>query len=338
MAETELSTTSTAKPNVLSSVNKNGSGMDLAAVVTALVDAETVPQRVLTERAKETTETSISAYGTLKGKVSDLNTNLTSLEASSGRLPFSDNSKVFISVIDETLANDFVADITISQMATGQVLSYDLNTALNTSTAKASSTIDQGTYRIATTAWSSLTPSSYDVVINSTNNTVEGLKDALNEVTGVGAEIIDTGAGGVKLLIKSEAGTDNSLTITSTTGDTQFLSAKSSTATTASLSGLSSVKSGNDEMAAFGVAISGNVLTVSGEDTGGAGTLSFDLTTAGLEKLEISVDVLATDNRVDLITKIDTAIAAAVSSHTKVTTATTTVEAGILASGSGGAG
>ena len=310
--------------------------MDLAAVVTALVDAETVPQRVLTERAKETTETSISAYGTLKGKVSDLNTNLTSLEASSGRLPFSDNSKVFISVIDETLANDFVADITISQMATGQVLSYDLNTALNTSTAKASSTIDQGTYRIATTAWSSLTPSSYDVVINSTNNTVEGLKDALNEVTGVGAEIIDTGAGGVKLLIKSEAGTDNSLTITSTTGDTQFLSAKSSTATTVSLSGLSSVKSGNDEMAAFGVAISGNVLTVSGEDTGGAGTLSFDLTTAGLEKLEISVDVLATDNRVDLITKIDTAIAAAVSSHTKVTTATTTVEAGILASGSGG--
>ena len=310
--------------------------MDLAAVVTALVDAETVPQRVLTERAKETTETSISAYGTLKGKVSDLNTNLTSLEASSGRLPFSDNSKVFISVIDETLANDFVADITISQMATGQVLSYDLNTALNTSTAKASSTIDQGTYRIATTAWSSLTPSSYDVVINSTNNTVEGLKDALNEVTGVGAEIIDTGAGGVKLLIKSEAGTDNSLTITSTTGDTQFLSAKSSTATTASLSGLSSVKSGNDEMAAFGVAISGNVLTVSGEDTGGAGTLTFDLTTAGLEKLEISVDVLATDDRVDLITKIDTAIAAAVSSHTKVTTATTTVEAGILASGSGG--
>jgi flagellar hook-associated protein 2 len=317
-------------------VNKNGSGMDLAAVVTALVDAETVPQRVLTERAKETTETSISAYGTLKGKVSDLNTNLTSLEASSGRLPFSDNSKVFISVIDETLANDFVADITISQMATGQVLSYDLNTALNTNTAKASSTIDQGTYRIATTAWSSLTPSSYDVVINSTNNTVEGLKDALNEVTGVGAEIIDTGAGGVKLLIKSEAGTDNSLTITSTTGDTQFLSAKSSTATTASLSGLSSVKSGNDEMAAFGVAISGNVLTVSGEDTGGAGTLTFDLTTAGLEKLEISVDVLATDDRVDLVTKIDTAIAAAVSSHTKVTTATTTVQAGILASGSGG--
>ena len=74
MAETELSKTSTARPDVLSSVNRNGSGMDLAGVVTALVDAETVPQRVLTERSKEATETSISAYGTLKGKVSDLNT------------------------------------------------------------------------------------------------------------------------------------------------------------------------------------------------------------------------------------------------------------------------
>ena len=62
MAETELSKTSTARPDVLSSVNRNGSGMDLAGVVTALVDAETVPQRVLTERSKEATETSISAY------------------------------------------------------------------------------------------------------------------------------------------------------------------------------------------------------------------------------------------------------------------------------------
>ena len=306
--------------------------MDLAAVVTALVDAETVPQRVLTERAKETTETSISAYGTLKGKVSDLNTNLTSLEASSGRLPFSDNSKVFISVIDETLADDFVADITISQMATGQVLSYDLNTALNT-TAKASSTIDQGTYRIATTAWSTLSPSSYDVVINSTNNTVEGLKDALNEVTGVGAEIIDTGAGGVKLLIKSETGVDNALTITSTTGDTQFISATTTANTAFTLSNLTRVKSGSSDMTPFGVALSSNVLTVTGDNTGGAGTLAFDLTTTLGEKLEISVDVTSDDTRVTLATKIEAAIDTATAANTMVASATTTLAAGTIASG-----
>ncbi|MDB2420445.1 flagellar filament capping protein FliD [Paracoccaceae bacterium] len=305
--------------------------MDLAAVVTALVDAETVPQRVLTERAKETTETSISAYGTLKGKVSDFNTNLTSLEASSGRLPFSDNSKVFISVIDETLANDFAADITISQMATGQVLSYDLNTVLNTSTAKASSTIDQGTYRIATTAWSSLTPSSYDVVINSTNNTVEGLKDALNKVTGVGAEIIDTGAGGVKLLIKSETGVDNALTITSTTGDTQFISATTTASTAFTLSNLTRVKSGSSDMTAFGVALSSNVLTVTGDNTGGAGTLAFDLTTTLGEKLEISVDVTSNDTRVTLATKIEAAIDTATAANTMVASATTTLAAGTIA-------
>jgi flagellar capping protein FliD len=233
-------------------------------------------------------------------------------------------------VIDETLANDFVADITISQMATGQVLSYDLNTVLNTTTAKASSTIDQGTYRIATTAWSSLTPSSYDVVINSTNNTVEGLKDALNEVTGVGAEIIDTGAGGVKLLIKSETGVDNALTITSTTGDTQFISATTTASTAFTLSNLTRVKSGSSDMTAFGVALSSNVLTVTGDNTGGAGTLAFDLTTTLGEKLEISVDVTSNDTRVTLATKIEAAIDTATAANTMVASATTTLAAGTI--------
>jgi flagellar hook-associated protein 2 len=431
MADTELSTTSTAKPNVLSSVNKNGSGMDLASVVTALVDAETVPQRVLTEKAKEATETSISAYGTLKGKVSDLTTNLTSLEASSGRTPFSDNSKVFISVIDETLAEDFISDVTISQLAAGQVLSFDLNKALSSTSAKASTTIEHGTYRIsaatvapARTGWetatevsssatvtggnnlalvgggtvtlsasrqititsagndsdktftitgtdvsgnalsetvtganaasststnyfktiTSIDPSAnpagattanslpyYDIVINSTNNTAEGLKKALNDVAGVGAEIIDSGAGGLKLLIKSESGTDNALAITSTTGDTQFVSATSTASTAFTLSNLSRVKSGNSDMATFGVALSSNVLTVTGDDPGGAGTLAFDLTTTLGEKLEISVEVTGTDTRRDVATKIEAAIDTAVAANTMVTTATTTLAAGTIA-------
>ena len=342
MAETELSKTSTARPDVLSSVNRNGSGMDLAGVVTALVDAETVPQRVLTERSKEATETSISAYGTLKGKVSDLNTNLTSLEASSGRLPFSDSSKVFISVIDETKASDFIADVTVSQLATGQVLSYDLNKVLpTTTTVTASTTIDQGTYRIsaaaiepARTGWSTSTPPYYDVVVNSSNNSIEGLKNTLNEVAGVGAEIIDTGSG-LRLLIKSETGTQNSLTITSTTGDTQFLSAASAASTAFSLTSLSRIKSGSTDMNAFGVDLSNNVLTVSGEGTGGAGTLTFDLTSTLGEKLGISVDVTSSDTRVTLATKIESAIDSATTGNSRVTTATTTLAAGTIATGDG---
>ena len=334
MAETELSKTSTARPDVLSSVNRNGSGMDLAGVVTALVDAETVPQRVLTERSKEATETSISAYGTLKGKVSDLNTNLTSLEASSGRLPFSDSSKVFISVIDETKASDFMSDVTISQLASGQVQSFDLNTALSSGATASTPLIASnatGTLTITASAWDdgdSSTTDSKTVTINSTNNTVEGLKNALNDLDGIGAEIIDTGSG-VKLLIKSETGTQNALTITTSENLRKF---RSDAITTPNFTVGNKTQTPTDAttaMGTFGVAINGDVLTVTGDTAGGAGALSFNLTGSAETALTINVAVNSSDTRLTLADKIKTAVDSALNASDNLT-ATTVAAAGTI--------
>ena len=339
MAETELSKTSTARPDVLSSVNRNGSGMDLAGVVTALVDAETVPQRVLTERSKEATETSISAYGTLKGKVSDLNTNLTSLEASSGRLPFSDSSKVFISVIDETKASDFIADVTVSQLAAGQVQSFDLNTALSSGATASTPLIASnatGTLTITASAWDdgdSSTTDSKTVTINSTNNTVEGLKNALNDLGGIGAEIIDTGSG-VKLLVKSETGTQNALTITTSNNLRTFRSDATRSDGTFTTSFNESAVATETGMTNFGVDISGDVLTITGDTAGDAGDLTFTLTGTAGTALAITVTVDADDTRIDLAGKIITAIVSALGASDNLT-ATTTAAAGQLATGNG---
>jgi flagellar hook-associated protein 2 len=88
-------------------------------------------------------------------------------------------------------------------------------------------------------------------------------------------------------------------------------------------------------MNAFGVNLSNNVLTVSGEGTGGAGTLTFDLTSTLGEKLGISVDVTSSDTRVTLATKIESAIDTATTGNSRVTTATTTLAAGTIATGDG---
>ena len=88
-------------------------------------------------------------------------------------------------------------------------------------------------------------------------------------------------------------------------------------------------------MNAFGVDLSNNVLTVSGEGTGGAGTLTFDLTSTLGEKLGISVDVTSSDTRVTLATKIESAIDTATTGNSRVTTATTTLAAGTIATGDG---
>ncbi|MDB3911100.1 flagellar filament capping protein FliD [Paracoccaceae bacterium] len=313
--------------------------MDLAGVVTALVDAETVPQRVLTERSKEATETSISAYGTLKGKVSDLNTNLTSLEASSGRLPFSDSSKVFISVIDETKASDFIADVTVSQLAAGQVQSFDLNTALSSGATASTPLIASnatGTLTITASAWDdgdSSTTDSKTVTINSTNNTVEGLKNALNDLSGIGAEIIDTGSG-VKLLIKSETGTQNALTITTSNNLRTFRSDATRSDGTFTTSFTESAVATETGMTDFGVDISGDVLTITGDTAGDAGDLTFTLTGTAGTALAITVTVDADDTRIDLAGKIKTAIDSALGASDNLT-ATTTAAAGQLATGDG---
>ncbi|MBT6543242.1 MAG: flagellar filament capping protein FliD [Rhodobacteraceae bacterium] len=313
--------------------------MDLAGVVTALVDAETVPQRVLTERSKEATETSISAYGTLKGKVSDLNTNLTSLEASSGRLPFSDSSKVFISVIDETKASDFIADVTVSQLAAGQVQSFDLNTALSSGATASTPLIASnatGTLTITASAWDdgdSSTTDSKTVTINSTNNTVEGLKNALNDLSGIGAEIIDTGSG-VKLLIKSETGTQNALTITTSNNLRTFRSDATRSDGTFTTSFNESAVATETGMTNFGVDISGDVLTITGDTAGDAGDLTFTLTGTAGTALAITVTVDADDTRIDLAGKIKTAIDSALGASDNLT-ATTTAAAGQLATGDG---
>jgi flagellar hook-associated protein 2 len=266
--------------------------------------------------------------------VSDLNTNLTSLEASSGRLPFSDSSKVFISVIDETKASDFIADVTVSQLAAGQVQSFDLNTALSSGATASTPLIASnatGTLTITASAWNdgdSSTTDSKTVTINSTNNTVEGLKNALNDLDGIGAEIIDTGSG-VKLLIKSETGTQNALTITTSENLRKF---RSDAITTPNFTVGSKTQTPTDAttaMETFGVAINGDVLTVTGDTAGGAGALSFNLTGSAETALTINVAVNSSDTRLTLADKIKTAVDSALNASDNLT-ATTVAAAGTI--------
>jgi flagellar hook-associated protein 2 len=266
--------------------------------------------------------------------VSDLNTNLTSLEASSGRLPFSDSSKVFISVIDETKASDFIADVTVSQLAAGQVQSFDLNTALSSGATASTPLIASnatGTLTITASAWNdgdSSTTDSKTVTINSTNNTVEGLKNALNDLDGIGAEIIDTGSG-VKLLIKSETGTQNALTITTSENLRKF---RSDAITTPNFTVGNKTQTPTDAttaMETFGVAINGDVLTVTGDTAGGAGALSFNLTGSAETALTINVAVNSSDTRLTLADKIKTAVDSALNASDNLT-ATTVAAAGTI--------
>ncbi len=223
MASTGSSTsgTTTTGSEIISSVNKqSGSGIDLKSLVTGLVNAETsVAQSQITKKV-ENTNLSISSFGNLSSRMNTLNTELANLEETNARTTTSSNSGVVLTVTDEANAVDVNSSIVVSTLARGQAVSFDLtnngfsNAFSNSSSRTASSSIDQGTmvFTLGSTATT--------ITINSTNNTLQGLVDEVNKITGVQATLIDTdGSGSLSLSIRSDTGANNSFSISSGSGD-----------------------------------------------------------------------------------------------------------------------
>ena len=223
MASTGSSTsgTTTTGNEIISSVNKtSGSGIDLKSLVTGLVNAETsVAQSQITKKV-ENTNLSISSFGNLSSRMNTLNTELTNLEETNARATTSSNSGVILTVTDEANAVDISSSIVVSTLARGQTVSFDLtnngfaNAFSSSSSRAASSSIDQGTmvFTLGSTATT--------ITINSTNNTLQGLVDEINKITGVQATLIDTdGNGSLSLSIRSDTGANNSFSISSGSGD-----------------------------------------------------------------------------------------------------------------------
>ena len=205
--------------SIISKVNQSGSGIDLSDLVSSLVDAETSPLQSALTKKVDATNLSISSFGQLSSKMSDLSTNLTTLENTNARTTTSSGTAVSLTVTDETKAQDINANIVVSSLAKGQVVTYDLTHAnlLNAASVTAASTIDQGTLTF-TKGGTNTT-----ITIDSTNNTVQGLVDAINAISGVQANLVDTsGSGGLALVIKSDTGTANAFTLTSSDTLTEF--------------------------------------------------------------------------------------------------------------------
>ena len=205
--------------NIISKVNQSGSGIDLSSLVTNLVEAETSPLQSALTKKVEATNLNISSLGQLSSKMSGLSSDLGTLENSNARSTSSSSTAVDLKVTDESKAQDVNANIVVNSLAKGQVVTFDLTHAnlLNSSTVTAASSIDQGTLVLHKGG------TNHSITIGSTNNTVQGLVDAINSISGMTANLVDaSGSGGLALVIKSETGTTNAFTLTSSDTLTEF--------------------------------------------------------------------------------------------------------------------
>jgi flagellar hook-associated protein 2 len=187
-----------------------GSGLDVNDIVKQLMAIERQPITNLTTK-KSFVNAQISAYGSLKSKVADFQTAMNNL-----------NSPQKFQVFKATSGNDSVLTSSVSSSAVAgnyniEVVSLAERDKIATKAfTNASSVVGEGTLNISVGA------NSFELTIDSSNNTLAGIRDAINNATdntGVSATIV-TGDGGARLVLSSkETGIDNALRISVTDGD-----------------------------------------------------------------------------------------------------------------------
>ncbi|MDG1216225.1 MAG: flagellar filament capping protein FliD, partial [Luminiphilus sp.] len=208
-----------------------GSGLDIEGLVTQLVAAERMPIEQRIFRTESNLTADISALGTLKSALSDLQASAAAVKStatySQRNATSSDTTKVSVSAADAAVLGSY--NVEVSSLATTH------SVAIRNQFSSLTETVGTGTltFTFGTTGYtahaSDNTSDTYDsfvakagvasqaVTIDGTNNTLAGLRDAINEADiGVSAAIVNQGSA-YRLLLSSDAsGAENSIQISVT--------------------------------------------------------------------------------------------------------------------------
>lgn len=208
-----------------------GSNINIAGIVGELMQIERIPLDRL-EAQKTSFDARISSLGSIKSSLSAFQSALLSLTTSSGLQPSSASSSntAFVTASGTSNAVTGNYSLEISNLASRQKLvaagQADSTAAIGAG-ASTTLTIDLGTISgtLNTTTghydpgatFDTGATASFDVVIDSSNNTLEGIRDAINAANqGVTATIVNDGdaANPYRLVLSStESGVDQSITI-----------------------------------------------------------------------------------------------------------------------------
>jgi len=188
-----------------------GSGLDINGIINSLMSIERQPVNALNERQREL-EAQLSAYGTLKGAISEFQSamkDLSSLSKFDINAVTSSNESVFTaSATSAAVPGSFTIDF--SNDGTNQLaVAHKMNSV---------DFADSATSIGATGALEiSVGGSAFTVNIDATNDTLDGIKAAINAATdntGVTATVVNVDSGSRLILTSDQTGTAQGITIT----------------------------------------------------------------------------------------------------------------------------
>lgn len=195
-----------------------GSGLDINGLVSQLVAAEGQPKLLRVDRKEVIAQSELSALSSFKGALSDFQGKIASLTDHSTydnrTVNSSDNSIVSISATNDALVGNYEVEVT--QLAQAHKIASSGFASSTTVVGEGVLSFSFGTYDSDGNTFT-INPNSTvkTVSIDSSNNTLEGIRDAVNEADiGVTASIINDGSG-ERLVFGSQAsGAENSLRVT----------------------------------------------------------------------------------------------------------------------------
>ncbi len=206
-----------------------GSGLDLNGLLEQIVAAERAPTENRLNLKEAKIQAELSAFGTLKSSVSSLQSSLGKLKNASTFLPnsVSISNQDVLTASASSIAEAGSYSVEVSSLAESHALASiaftDMDDVVGTGTLTFSfgtTDYDPGTSFLAgDDTYNGFTQnserSSQSITIDNTNNTVEGIRDAINNADiGVSASIVNDGSGYRLLLTSDQQGLDNSLQIT----------------------------------------------------------------------------------------------------------------------------
>jgi flagellar hook-associated protein 2 len=190
-----------------------GSGLDINSLVSQLVTAEKATKQSQITRAQTSTVTTISALASLKGAMSTFNSALTPLKT----------VEVFAAHSATSSDQEFFSSSATNAAAPG---SYDVQIEAIASAHQISSSAVVGGSNVAVgtgTLTLQVGSESFSVSIDSPNNTLANIRDAINNAADndnlVNATIVNASDGAHLVLSTNSSGADNDIQVTQAGGD-----------------------------------------------------------------------------------------------------------------------
>lgn len=205
-----------------------GSGLDVNSIVTSLMSVEKKPLNAVAEQ-KTDYQSQISAYGSLKGALSTFQTSVSALSSAAkfnAQTVTSGNVSVFTATSNGSATIGDYA-VTVSQLAKSQKLALAGFANTSDTVGTGTLTISFGKFTSPSTFAPNTAKTDVSVTIDSSNNTLAGVRDAINATnSSVSATIVNDGSTNRLVITSKDTGEVNSLKISvADTGDSNNLDA-----------------------------------------------------------------------------------------------------------------